>query len=69
MVKLKIESNNGHDVVECNALEAMQIIRQETQENGKWLLVDNAYKTYDSINISAIELANSVTLIKKLKGG
>jgi len=69
MVVVNIESNNGHDRLELEPQEAMRVIREETEQKGKWLTVNGQIRTFDTMDVEALENASDVTLINRLKGG
>lgn len=69
MIKLNIVSVRGHDtlVLKCN--EALERIKQETEQNGKWCYIDGKFMRSGDITENDIAEATNITLVNALQGG
>lgn len=68
-VKVKVVSQNGHETLLLSPKQALETIRTETKEKGKWTYVDGNYRSYDSLTEADIEKASDITIVSALLGG
>jgi len=68
-VKIKIVSERGHEELVLPSVEAVEEIRKQSQENGKWVYIDGEYKSADVLTERDLEEARSIILTNSLEGG
>lgn len=68
-ITLKIVSDRGHDTIQLSPALALNRVRTETAENGKWCYVDGNFASADSLGVSDIEKAEEIVLVNSLLGG
>ena len=68
-VHLKIVSSRGHDEVMDSAVNVLDRIKQECDENGKWAYINGTQTSPESITLERLLDAEDVTLTNALVGG
>jgi len=68
-ITLKVVSERGHDTLKLVPSLALDRIRQETSENGKWCYVDGNFKSSDTLTENDIANADEIVLVNGLLGG
>tara|TARA_B100000287_G_C20037289_1_gene544933 strand:- start:22 stop:270 length:249 start_codon:yes stop_codon:yes gene_type:complete len=68
-VHLKIVSSRGHDEVMDSAVNVLDRIKQECDENGKWAYINGTQTSPESITLESLLDAEDVTLTNALVGG
>lgn len=68
-ITLKIVSERGHDTLQLSPVCALERIKVETQERGKWCYVDGNFVSVDNIGLSDIQNAENIVLVNSLLGG
>tara|TARA_Y100000593_G_C4119242_1_gene241840 strand:- start:310 stop:558 length:249 start_codon:yes stop_codon:yes gene_type:complete len=68
-VNLKIVSSRGHDEVTDSAVNVLDRIKTECEENGKWAYINGTQTSPDSISLQNLLDAEDVTLTNALVGG
>lgn len=68
-VNLKIVSSRGHDEVTDSAVNVLDRIKSECDENGKWAYINGTQTSPDSISLQNLLDAEDVTLTNALVGG
>lgn len=69
LVTLKIVDSTGHSTLKLLPVEALDRVRTETQENGKWCYIDGTFKSVDTLSEADFMSANEVVLTNALIGG
>ena len=68
-VNLKIVSSRGHDEITDSAVNVLDRIKSECDENGKWAYINGTQTSPDSISLQNLLDAEDVTLTNALVGG
>jgi len=68
-ITLKIVSERGHDVLNLSPQMALERVKIETRENGKWAYADGKFISVDNLSMSDIQDANEIVLVSQLLGG
>ena len=68
-VNLKIVSSRGHDEVTDSAVNVLDRIKSECDDNGKWAYINGTQTSPDSISLQNLLDAEDVTLTNALVGG
>ena len=68
-VHLKIVSSSGHDDVIDSAVNVLERMKTECDENNKWAYLNGVQKSPDSISLDNLLEAEDVTLTNALVGG
>jgi len=68
-ISVKIVNETGHTTLELTPNEALDTIRTETQEKGKWAYIDGNFTSYDNLTEQEIAKANDITIVNALLGG
>jgi len=68
-VTLKVVNETGHTTLQLSPQEALNRVKTETQENGKWCYVDGNFKSFDTLTETDLASANEVVLVSALLGG
>lgn len=68
-VKIQVVSERGHDTFMLETKQALNKIREETQQFGKWCYIDGKFHKADKITEKDIKEANTITLVNALQGG
>lgn len=68
-VHLKIVSSSGHDDVIDSAVNILERIKAECDENSKWAYINGTPKSPGSISLDDLLEAEDVTLTNALVGG
>ena len=68
-VVLKITSQRGHDTLKLQSTQALEVIRTETKDKGKWCYVDGQFRSSDTLSESDLEKAENIVVVNQLLGG
>jgi len=68
-VTLKVVDSSGHSTFSLTPSLALEKVREETQENGKWCYCNGNFLSSDTITLSDIEKAEEIVLTSALLGG
>ena len=68
-VNLKIVSSRGHDELTDSAVNVLDRIKQECNDNGKWAYVNGTQTSPESITLENLLNAEDITLTNALVGG
>jgi|TARA_R100000750_G_scaffold47_1_gene99 hypothetical protein len=68
-ITIKCVSSRGHDTFVLNPSLALEKVREETQENGKWAYVDGNFKSFDNLTQADLKEAQEIVLVNALLGG
>jgi len=70
MVKVKIVSARGHDVLDLTVDDALSEIKRQARDNSKWIFMDDELVSdIDSLTHERVGNANSIMLSNQLVGG
>jgi len=68
-VTVKVVNSSGHAEYKLKPPEALQMIRDEVNEKGKWLYIDGKYVSVDTVTEQDLTQANDITVVNRLVGG
>jgi MFS superfamily sulfate permease-like transporter len=68
-VNLKIVSSRGHDEVTDSAVNVLDRIKSECDDNGKWAYINGTQTSPGSISLQNLLDAEDITLTNALVGG
>jgi MFS superfamily sulfate permease-like transporter len=68
-VTLKIVSSRGHDEITDSAVNVLERMKSECEENGKWAYLNGQQTSVDSISLDDLLAAEDLTLTNALVGG
>ena len=68
-VTLKIVSSRGHDEVIDTAINVMERLKVECDDNGKWAYLNGQQTSVESISLDDLLAAEDITLTNALVGG
>ena len=68
-VTVKIVSPRGHDEQVVTANVALDVIKEQCADHGKWVYVDGQHRDPNALTIDMLVHAEDITLTNGLRGG
>ncbi len=68
-IVVKVVNQNGHSTFKLAPRQALEKVRTETKENGKWAYCDGNFVSADTLTLSDIANAEEIVLTSALIGG
>jgi hypothetical protein len=69
MIKVLLSSSNGHEELHLSNAEAVDFIKDQCANKGKWAYLDKDYANPNSIDEKSIRGVKEVMLVNQVAGG